>query len=82
MGLRGTIPLEQHQRYMWLDVTTPSGGDCARCQMPDAGGHDIGCGMVDVGSRSPDLASGDRKQCRMLDLKLARIVPACWNRKL
>ena len=36
MGLRGTIPLEQHQRYMWLDVTAPSGGDCARCQMPDA----------------------------------------------
>ena len=50
--------------------------------MPDAGGHDIGCGMVDVESGSPDLASGDRKQCRMLDLKLARIVPACWNRKL
>ena len=33
MELRGTIPLEQRQRYMWLDVTAPSGGDCARCQM-------------------------------------------------
>ena len=31
MELRGTIPLEQRQRYMWLDVTAPSGGDCARC---------------------------------------------------
>jgi len=89
MELRGTIPLEQRQRYMWLDVTAPSGGDCARCQMPDArcqmpdaGGHDIGCGMVDVGSRSPDPASGDGKQCRILDLKLTRIVRACWNRKL
>ena len=32
--------------------------------MPDAGGHDIGCGMVDVGSRSPDPASGDASSAR------------------